>query len=541
MERPRRTTWASKWRLAATLACFALLALPPAAQERFKSRNFRVRVAVQHEVAGLALRAAGPYQILDATLKPVGQLRAGQSYTVQITRGRPAGLLWRIVLDEMDPHQANTAIERARRAKDRYNQPVKVIRYPARENQEERILVTMGEFNSAQAARDYARGLKDESVQHIYEERARAEQGEVRVLDAAGDRLARDPRSLRLVPLDLASGALRLAPLAGGAADAALAKGRSYRGDVELDINEEGTLTAVNDLWVEYYLYSVVACEMGEAPLETLKAQAVAARSEAIAKITRGITPSSFFDFYDNALAQVYKGRESETAPARQAVDATRGQLLIYNGEPADAVYSHSCGGVITSAKDMWGGDNDAYEVTMLDRLNNNAAPDLRNFDDALRWTTVAADTLCNPNQPGFPSYLHDAFRWTRTLTADELTRRFNADYNTGRVTDVIVEDRVPSGRVRRIRVVGEKRAVTLTREMEVRNAFGDLYSNFFTLAKTQDAGGRLSRVTIHGAGFGHGVGMCQMGAYMMGVQGFNYRQILAHYYQGVAIRILYR
>ncbi len=94
---------------------------------------------------------------------------------------------------------------------------------------------------------------------------------------------------------------------------------------------------------------------------------------------------------------------------------------------------------------------------------------------------------------------------------------------------------------MRKIRIVGADKSVTLTREMEIRDTFGELNSTFFTMSKTKNDAGRLGQITIHGAGFGHGVGMCQMGAFMMAVQGYNYRQILAHYYQGVMIRILYR
>ena len=113
-------------------------------------------------------------------------------------------------------------------------------------------------------------------------------------------------------------------------------------------------------MWVEYYLYSVVSAEMGsDAPMESLKAQAVAGRSEAAAKITRGIVSSSFFDFYDTAIAQVYRGKGDETKRVRQAVDSTRGEVLVWQGHVVDAVYSNSCGGVIADSHDMWAGENE--------------------------------------------------------------------------------------------------------------------------------------------------------------------------------------
>jgi SpoIID/LytB domain protein len=272
-----------------------------------------------------------------------------------------------------------------------------------------------------------------------------------------------------------------------------------------------------------------------------MKAQAVAGRSEAVAKIQKGIVSGSFFDFFATAMCQAYPGKGRETAKTRQAVDATRGEILVCNSEPVDAVYSNCCGGVVATGQDLWDGEPEPYFFREVDRLDKNTPPDLSNWNAAYQWAATDVDVLCNPDQPGFPNYAKKYHHWEKEYSGAEFSRLADRMYGTGPVRDLVVQRRTPSGRVRKLQIVGENKTVTVHREMELREALGDLYSTFFSFVKEYDKGGRLSRLTIHGAGFGHGVGMCQMGAYMMALHGYNYRQILAHYYKDVKIRRLYR
>lgn len=507
------------------------------AQDKFRSRNYRVRIAVAHQVQRLMLQPSGTYQVVDSEGRPLLQVNRGRQYFVQITQGQPGGRTYRLVLHEMPPHQVNAAIERARQARQTYKLPVKVLRIPARSREEERILVTLGQYESAQAARSAVQGFPDEQIDYIYEERDRAEHGQVRLLDREGVVLARDGRYLRMVPLDMAGDVLGVRSPNGNPG-----RIRRYRGEIELTINEEGTLTAVNDLWVEYYLYSVVAGEIGgSAPIEALKAQAVAARSESVAKIERGIVSGSFFDFYDTALAQIYRGIGDETAKSRRAVDATRGEILVWHGHAVDAVYSHSCGGVLSSSRQIWDGINEGYATSQFDRLDDDRTPQLTDWAHTHPYTSKPIEALCHPNQPGFPAYAKKYFRWRRTLSARKLTNIIDPLHGTGRVRNVLVEDRAASGRVRKLAIQGERRTVVIDRQLKIRKALGGIYSTLFTFIKQKDPAGDLRELTIFGAGYGHGVGMCQMGAYMMGVRGYNYRQILAHYYNNVKMRRLYQ
>ena len=126
-------------------------------------------------------------------------------------------------------------------------------------------------------------------------------------------------------------------------------------------------------------------------------------------------------------------------------------------------------------------------------------------------------------------------------MTGEEFSKLADEMYGVGEVIDVDVNKRNPSGRARSIYIKGTKKTQQVDRELEIRKALGGIRSTFFTILADHSDDGKLSSVTIYGAGFGHGVGMCQMGAYMMGKKGYNYRQILGQYYKDVLIRRLYR
>ncbi|MBI3736944.1 SpoIID/LytB domain-containing protein, partial [Candidatus Sumerlaeota bacterium] len=300
--------------------------------------------------------------------------------------------------------------------------------------------------------------------------------------------------------------------------------------------------TAVNNLWLEYYVYGVVASEMGPTvPLEALKAQAVVARSTAVARIERGIVNENpLFDFVDTQMDQAYDGKGSDSDIVRRAVDLTRGEILVWDGKAVEAVYSHSCGGVISSAADMWDSTQLRYFQRKADTLQDSVITSLATSSMADHYIKEYHEGFCNPNQLGFPEFAKKNYHWSKTLSADAFNKSLDKAYGTGKIKDIAVERRSASGRVRVLRIAGEKRTVRLDREMVIRSALGGLKSTFFVIEPEYDSSKKLSKITIYGAGYGHGVGMCQIGAIMMSKQNFTYRQILGHYFMNVKIRKLY-
>ncbi len=518
---------------------------PGVARENLSGRNYSVRISIARQTQKVAIKAMGDYRVLNSQDKVVHVLKRDDVHFVEAAPNFKEGKIYRLVFKELGSHENDNAIVLAKAAEQTYELPTKIVRLPARKPEEkDKLLVVVGEFASMDEARAFRDKTKSETIRRIYEENTTGHAGGVILRDAAGKVEASDESRLRIVPDDLEGNSLYLQKTQTGrsAASNAPEKGRHYRGEIELSLDEKGTLAAVNDLWIEYYLYGVVAAEMGDfAPLEALKAQAVVSRSEAVAKIEQGMASKNrLFDFVDSSIAQSYSGVGRENDQVRRAVDATRGEILVWEGKPADAVYSHSCGGIVAAAGDTWVGGTPGYSHRMIDRLGNERVPDLSDSTQAEKWITGSVDSFCNPNQAGFPEYAKKHWRWTVSYTNDQLTSLLNKGYGTGKIQDVAVERRSESGRVRSVLVVGEKRTIRLDREMDIRSALGDLQSTFFVLNRHYDASHKIDYLKISGAGFGHGVGMCQMGAFMMAKQNYTYRQILGHYFADVKMRRLY-
>jgi stage II sporulation protein D len=274
-----------------------------------------------------------------------------------------------------------------------------------------------------------------------------------------------------------------------------------YRGRT-LVVPTTGGLTAVNYVDLEDYLYSVVGSEVyTNWPLEALKAQAVAARTYALYQ--RQTSSNAVFDIGNTVSWQVYDGMAKEAPSTRAAVDATKGQVLTYNGQIIDAVF-HSCsGGYTENVENVW----------------MSPLPYLRGV-------------------PSFDQNSPDC-QWERTFTADQLRRRVTGVGNIISMTPVATG---PSGRVRTMRVTGDSGSRTIDGD-DLRNALG-LKSTLFQVIPQVNQVASIGRnvpvaptaFQVRGAGYGHGLGLSQWGAYNLAQQQWNYQQILLHYYTGTSL-----
>ncbi|MSP63889.1 MAG: SpoIID/LytB domain-containing protein [Myxococcales bacterium] len=308
---------------------------------------------------------------------------------------------------------------------------------------------------------------------------------------------------------------------------------RTYAGQVYVTIDAQGKLAAVNAVPEDKLLAGLLPAEMGAfAPPEALKAQAVAARNELIAKVgTRHFTDP--YRLCASVHCQVYAGAGKEDPRTTAAVDATRGEVLVRpDGRLVDSVYSGSCGGHTEDNDRAWGGTPDPALRGHLD-----AAPE---DEKALaRFATVT-------DVPGFLAPLParpyctsvrggSAFRWTTRVPAATV----EASGGVGPVSDVAVVTRGVSGRAVHLKIVGERGVKEIHGELEIRRALGMLKSALFTLVVVRD-GARLKELVVSGGGHGHGIGMCQTGAMGMAERGRDYKEILRHYYRNAALRKLY-
>jgi stage II sporulation protein D len=271
-----------------------------------------------------------------------------------------------------------------------------------------------------------------------------------------------------------------------------------YRGSVRLVSTGQGII-AVNYVDLDEYLYSVVGSEMPTSwPLEALKAQAVAARSYALYK--RSKLANTVYDLGDTTNWQVYKGVSSETTSTQTAVQQTASQVLTYQGNIIEAVFHSSSGGHTENVEDVW----------------VQALPYLRGVTDYDQQAPV--------------------FAWSETVSASEMR---GIVPGIGNIVSMVPVATTPNGRVRQLKIIGDAGQTTLTGE-QFRQAL-DLRSSLFVVSPQggQSGGGKSTSpqsFVIQGRGFGHGLGLSQWGAYSLARQGYNYQQILGHYYRNSSL-----
>ena len=312
---------------------------------------------------------------------------------------------------------------------------------------------------------------------------------------------------------------------------------RRYEGEIEVARDAAGMLSLVNVVDLEAYARGVVCAEMEpNYPPAALEAQAVAARSVALA--SQGRHRADGFDLCAEGHCQAYRGITDQTPAGNAAVAATRGEILTYNGRPASAVYHAICGGHTENAIDAWGGADVPYLRGVPDADGPAArAGDYRNQDDRLRAYLTGFPAV-NCRQPEYANLAR--FRWVRALTRQQVEKSLADMIDVGEVVDLRPLARGVSGRITRLEVAGTRATSTLSPELVIRQGLGGLPSSAFVVDRYCDDEGRAVVFVLWGAGWGHGVGMCQAGAAGMAAAGRDHREILAKYYPGTSIETLY-
>jgi len=296
---------------------------------------------------------------------------------------------------------------------------------------------------------------------------------------------------------------------------------RAYRGEIILIPGTEG-FTVVDRLPLEEYLYSVLPSEMYSFwPPEALKAQAVAARSYTLASM--GAYAKKGFDVYGSVRSAAYLGVGNESKATTEAVNATQGQILEYDGKPLKAYYSANSGGYTETSKVVWGDPGGMAAVP--DILLGERSHEL-SLTELTAW--LQSDPASYSAVP--PFFSSSAYRWTKWVSAAEITRRADRIKTIGTVLTLITRGRGISGRISKIELVGSEGNLTVKGD-RIRSVLGDLRSTLFTYRPKLGAAGLPEYFIFTGGGWGHGVGMDQDGAAGMASAGYTYEQILSHYY----------
>lgn len=346
---------------------------------------------------------------------------------------------------------------------------------------------------------------------------------------------------------------------------------------------ESDKIVAINELPVEKYLESVISSEMSAtSSLELLKAHAVISRSWLLVQMKKrrevAESGNNFFSFTkkedtlirwydreDHTLFDVcaddhcqrYQGITKETSPhVAEAIRQTKGQILMDGDEICDARFSKCCGGITEEFQYCWEDTPKTYLTAVRDIALGveHTLPNLTNEEEAEKWIRFNPPAFCNTQDKKILSeVLNDYdqetvnfYRWKETLSQEKL-QQLIADklkMDLGAILDMKAVERGKSGRISKLQIIGTEKSFTIGKELEIRRTLSDshLLSSAFVVDKyDKDEQGVPQRFELIGAGWGHGVGLCQIGAAVMGEQGYHYDAILLHYYQGAEIKKLYK
>ena len=371
-----------------------------------------------------------------------------------------------------------------------------------------------------------------------------------------------------------------------------------FKGSLKF-ITEEKKLTAINIIQVEDYLTSVISSEMSAtASEELLKAHAVISRSWLLCPIQeqedRGkrqearskeesehgiqlpttdyqlqtLQTSNLkhikwyerdahtnFDVCADDHCQRYQGiTKASTAAVEKAIEDTRGEVLMYANKICDARFSKSCGGITEAFENCWAPVHHPYLTPIIDNVEAPAGFDieLTTEDNAITWIRKSPAAFCNTTDKSILSQVlnnydqetTDFYRWKVEYTQAQLAELIarNSEIDFGDIIDLIPIKRGESGRIIELKIIGTKDTVTVGKELEIRKWLSNthLYSSAFVADKYDVVDNIPHRFTLTGAGWGHGVGLCQIGAAVMGEKGYTYKQILQHYFKGAELKKVY-
>ncbi|MEE4178137.1 MAG: SpoIID/LytB domain-containing protein [Bacteroides sp.] len=352
-----------------------------------------------------------------------------------------------------------------------------------------------------------------------------------------------------------------------------------FRGSLEI-IREPGHLTAINSVGLEDYLTSVISSEMSATSSpELLNAHAVVSRSWLLAQMEKSKNVKAektylssqdgprerirwydredhqHFDVCADDHCQRYQGITNVTSKAvEEAIALTRGQVLTFRDQICDARYSKCCGGISERFENVW----EPVAHPYLDRVVDNPEPpagfdmDLTREAAAREWILGKPPAFCNTHDQQILSQVlkdydqetFDFYRWQTSLSQEHLQKllRSRVNVEVGEILDLIPVERGVSGRIIRLEIRGTKGTLVIGKELEIRKALSSshLYSSGFVVEKGENINGIPQAFTLKGAGWGHGVGFCQIGAAVMGARGYDYQTILAHYFKGAELKKLY-
>jgi len=349
----------------------------------------------------------------------------------------------------------------------------------------------------------------------------------------------------------------------------------TYKGNLLLKTRRDGTISAINEISLEEYLISVISSEMNpDAPEEFLKAHAIVSRSWLLrglkktkkihvsSRSTHRITDTEIVRWYeredhdlfdvcaDDHCQRYYGVTKTISRKAEKAVNDTRGLVAMYGNSICDTRYSKACGGITEDFRTAWSNTRIPYLTSVSDGpVSYNT---ISSEEDAINWIQSNPNAYCNVRNKQLLKRIlavsdrqtQNFFRWTVSYTRKELEEIIvkKSGISIGTLKEIIPLKRGPSGRISRLRIVGSHKSILVGKELEIRRWLSPthLLSSVFFVTVEKNTRGEAQRFTFRGAGWGHGVGLCQIGAAVMAHRGFTADEILTHYFKGITIKKIY-
>ncbi len=510
--------------------------------------SFYVRVNIIPDVDRLRVNIDSAYKIFNRRNKVIFESDEPNTLFFEKIKGEPAKAVYKPVIREYSFNRDEKAKEQLKLIKDKYKIDADLITYGKRlivggeeivDNRQ--CIITAGTFKNIIDARSVRNALPERLSSRIITEIISEPKGTFKITDKNDTILKEVKDVIRVVPgtddviTKVGVAGINRNWMIGSEKDI------GYYGTIEIRISENGNLCAINELPIDQYLLGVVPSEIGaDAPIEALKAQTVCARANAIRNMAGAKHIGASYDLCASVHCQFYAGTKFESENVKKAIAETKGEIPVYNGEIIDAVYHSNCGGHTENNENVWSGPPIPYLRGVYDNQNSEEWQFPLDEDGIERWIeNPPKELFCHSGNPSVPNWAKKRFRWERKIKGQDLMFMVNRRYNIGRIKNLRVLERGISGRIVELEITGEGGTVIVEKELSIRRLLGDLYSAAFIMEKDMN-GGFIETLTIKGAGSGHGVGMCQIGARTMAEKGYNYQEILKHYYSGIDIDKLY-
>jgi len=512
-----------------------------------------IRVGLLEKYEKLTFSFSGQYCIESLAGEPVRNAApSAVKWRARVEQSKPAQFLFSVLANSF-PRQADAMALAEEFERDGTPAVVRQIGGPI--EVEGRVVgdntlyrVQVGNFRAEADAVKFAELLYDDYAPRIVREVLRAAQGTIELFDAELIESFTVKNGLRLVPASEDAAVTIYGVRTGSGFHYEPVEDRTYGGVLEIYFDHSGQLGAVNEIPIDTYLKGVVPSEMPAGfPEQALCAQAIIARSVVLSE--KGIKHlNDRYDICAHVHCQVYSGITQEDRRTNSAVEATRGQALVNGERLVMAHYSAVCGGHTEDAEATWATTGSAalrgHACSCHEDLN---LPDLTTETGARRWVNSSPDVCCNlsaHNLPVSADYARRHFRWEISYSRNELEEiiRDKTGADVGTLYDILPVKRGVSGRLIEIEILGSRRNLRIQRELRIRRSLhkSALPSSCFVVDVVSDAEGLPMEIVFSGAGYGHGVGLCQCGAARQAAEGRACEDILKFYYPGTKVVTLY-